>query len=337
MEKPIAPLLEAATRGSHRGTRWRFSVKAGLAVAGIILLVGAWQGVSAYRLFQRGQEFEHDVLSEKIVDPAEIWTRWEELSKGDSSSMFLRAPRAAAKEKFVADADHVIDTYRNDAQTVHESDWQSAHTMLLHALSLDPDDKPAHGKLRICEGHLARINGVALHNVPTLNDAAQKFNEAQQLMPRSPDPALGIARVYLSLGDVDKATTAIHDAETNGYALGNRERAQLADGYRERADRTFWDSRSVRGLPQEKQQIQQAADDYQRALELYQKSAGWGNSNARIGQVQTSLESINTRFQQIEQGAGQDETEAAKRNKVAGSMIQLMNALRDKSTKKDAP
>jgi hypothetical protein len=134
---------------------------------------------------------------------------------------------------------------------------------------------------------------------------------------------------------VDKAATAFHQAEANGYALGNRERAQLADGYRERADRTWWDSRNVRGLPQEKQQIQQAADDYQRALELYQKSAGWGNSNMRIGQVQTSLESVNTRLQQIALGDGQDEAQA-KRGKVAGAIIGLINALRDKSTKRQS-
>jgi hypothetical protein len=79
-----------------------------------------------------------------------------------------------------------------------------------------------------------------------------------------------------------------------------REKLQLADGYRERADRTWWDSRNVRGLPQEKDQIQRAAQDYQRALELYQGIAPSGNANASIARVQASLDSVNFRLHEID-------------------------------------
>ena len=105
-----------------------------------------------------------------------------------------------------------------------------------------------------------------------LNDAVEKFNEAQRLLPNSPDPALGLARVYVyGLHDIDSAYQALQQAEKHGHPLGNREKAQLADGYRDRADRLFWDSRNVRDLPQEKDQIQRARQDYQRALELYRE------------------------------------------------------------------
>jgi hypothetical protein len=33
--------------------------------------------------------------------------------------------------------------------------------MAAAALSTEPDDKPVHGKLRVCEGHISRIEGVA--------------------------------------------------------------------------------------------------------------------------------------------------------------------------------
>jgi tetratricopeptide (TPR) repeat protein len=295
-----------------------------------------WAGVSDYRLYQRGQEFQHDIAAEQITDPGQIWTRWAELSKDNPSSLFLRGPRNAAREKFAAAAGRVIDTYRNnDAQTVYEADWQRARTMLLHALSAEPDDKTAHGKLRVCEGHIARIEGAAHHSVAELNNAVQKFQEAQQSMPQSPDPALGLARVYVSLRDVDKAAAAFHQAETNGYQLGNRERSQLADGYRDRANRAWKDSFSVRGLPQEKDQIQQAADDYQRALDLYQNSAGWGIAASRIAEMQASLESAKTRLEQIALGQDQQAPVAARHGKVAGAILGLINALRDKSTKKN--
>jgi tetratricopeptide (TPR) repeat protein len=328
---PVAPDAKAA-REKPKSDLFFYFMRGVAAVVVTTVVYAAWAGVSDYRLYERGKEFEHDVAAEQIADPNQIWDRWTELSKDNASSFLLRGPRKAVAEKLVAAADRVIDTYRNnDAQQVYENDWQRAHTMLLHALSADPDDRAAHGKLRLCEGHIARINGASHKSAAELNDALQKFGEAQQLLPRASDPALGLARVYVSLKDVDKAAAAFHQAESNGYQLGNRERSQLADGYRERADRTFWDARNVRGLPQEKQQVQQAANDYQQALDLYQKSAGYGNSTARIVLVQTDLESVNTRLKQIEAGEGQGEGE---HGKVAGAILGLIDALRDKSTKK---
>jgi len=326
-EEP-APSRKPAAAGKPRGDLFYYAMRA---VAVLVLAsvgYGAWAGFSDYRLYQRGKEFEHDVAAEQIVDANQIWDRWTELSSGNASSIFLRGPRKAVEEKLLAAADRAIDTYRNnDAQAVYENDWQRARTMLLHALTADPDDKTLHGKLRVVEGHLARINGVSRHNVAELNEAVEKFGEAQQLLPQSPDPALGLARVYIyGLKDVDKASEAFHQAEANGYQLGNRERSQLADGYRERADRTFWDARNVRGLPQEKEQIQQAADDYRRALDLYQKCAGYGNANSRIVLVEQDLESVNTRLQQID-------SEGDKPG-VAGKILRLFEALREKSTKK---
>jgi tetratricopeptide (TPR) repeat protein len=207
--------------------------------------------------------------------------------------------------------------------------------MLLHALSTEPGDKVLHGKLRLCEGQVSRIEGTARNDIAQLNDAIEEFQEAQRSMPQSPDPALGLARAYLSLrpADVDKAAAAFQQAETNGYQMGNREESQMADAYRDRANRAWRDSFSVRGLPQEKDEIQRAASDYQRALDLYQKSNGWGNAALRIAEMQASLESAKTRLQQIEQG---DQDPIARRGRVAGAIIGLINALRNKSTKKDS-
>ena len=57
-------------------------------------------------------------------------------------------------------------------------------------------------------------------------------------MPKSPDPYLGLARLYVySLRDVDRAEDALKAAEKRGHEMGRRERAQLADGYRDRGER----------------------------------------------------------------------------------------------------
>jgi hypothetical protein len=61
----------------------------------------------------------------------------------------------------------------------------------------------------------------------------------------------------------------------------------------------------VRGLPQEKDQIQKAADDYRRALELYQSIVPYGSANVNIVRVQGSLSAIEYRLAEIKAKAGQ--------------------------------
>jgi tetratricopeptide (TPR) repeat protein len=164
---------------------------------------------------------------------------------------------------------------------------------------MDPDNA-TRGELRLCDGHIARINGTVHRNPKELDEAIADFNEAQSLLPRSPDPELGLARVYVyGLKDIDKANEALKQAANRGYRLGNRDQAQLADGYRDRADRLWLDSRSVRGLPQEKDEVSRAAQDYQTALKLYQSIAPYTNANEQIGKIENDLDSVNLRLVQI--------------------------------------
>ena len=270
----------------------------------IMLYIG-YETTSTYFLYKHGQQFENQIKTEKVTDPDRIWEQWTALAKDRSSSLFLYGPRRAVKHKLMAAADHVVGTYRtNDSQTVYQKDWERARTYLADALTLDPGDNTVRGMLRLSEGHIARINGTARHNSAALNEAAEKFNEAQQLMPKSPDPELGLARLYVyGFKDIDKAYTALHEAERRGYALGNREKGQLADGYRERADRLWNDSRKIRGLPQEKDEVRKAVDDYDRALELYQEIAPYGNASTGIARIQATIGAVKGRLLELQAGA----------------------------------
>ena len=112
------------------------------------------------------------------------------------------------------------------------------------------------GELRLCEGHIARIAGLYRHDGKELATAVERFTEAKQLMPRSPDPELALAQLYVyGHKDLDKAYDALRRAQKLGHPLGNREKQQLADGYLERAGELIPDAQNVRGLPQEKDQI----------------------------------------------------------------------------------
>jgi serine/threonine protein kinase/Flp pilus assembly protein TadD len=284
--KPARPWPLALTRAL-----WALGLASFLFIA-----ASCW---SSYRLYARGGEFARQLETEQITDPNDIWSQWKELSSERSSSWLLRGPRRLVKQKLVEAADRVIAAYRNDAQPLFEGDWKRARTVLAHALEADPDND-VRGRLRLCDGHLARINGVAHHNPVTLNTAVQDFNEAQSLLPKSPDPELGLARLYVyGLKDIDKARDALNQAESRGYNPGPRDLAQLADGYADRAGRLWLDSRDVRGLPQEKEQIQRASADYQTALGLYQSIAPYANSSAQIVLVQHDLETVQARLQEL--------------------------------------
>jgi tetratricopeptide (TPR) repeat protein len=290
--KPVAPPTPMAYIVSMR-------ILLGLLICGA--LYSAWALTSNYLLYQHGQQLAREIEAEQLTDLDQMWARWTELSKGNASSYLLHAPRKAVRQKFVAAADHVIDTYRNnESQLIYEKEWEHARTMAARALAVDPDDN-VRGKLRLTEGHLARINGTSHRSPQELSLAVEKFKEAQTLLPQSPDPELGLARVYVyGLKDIDKGYDALRQAQQRGYALGNREKLLLADGYRDRGDRLWWDSRNVRGLPPEKDQIQRAADDYKRAEELYQGISPWGKSIVNLIRVRLSLESVNSRLQQIQ-------------------------------------
>jgi tetratricopeptide (TPR) repeat protein len=291
--KPETPLARQAKR-----------VIAILAVLAIVYAIYA--AAASMVLWNHGQQLDRDINAEVVTDPDAVWNRWAAIAKDNGRSLALYGPRHSVKKRLEAAADRVIETYRNsDTQPVYENDWKRARGYLARALELDPGDESVRGKIRLCEGHIDRIDGSisGRHNTALLNEAVDKFDKSQQLLPHSPDPELGLARVYVyGLKDIDKAYAALQEAERLGYKLGNREKALLGDGYRDRGDRLWWDSRNVRGLPQEKDQIQKAADDYRRALDLYQSIAPYSNASANIVRVEGSLEGVQYRL--VELGAG---------------------------------
>jgi Protein kinase domain len=225
-----------------------------------------------------------DLQAEKIRNVDDGWDRYEKLANRVHMPFLLWGAKSALKNRLVSAADAEITEYRdNDAPAVYEAQWAKARDQLSKAMELDPEDKNIRGRLRICEGHLDRINAGRFHAAARqkwLNAAVMKFDEAAQLLKRSPDPYLGLARLYVyDLNDVEKAEEALKKADEYGHPMGRREISQLADGYRRRADRIWRESRNFTQLPnQERDYLDKARQDYVHAEDLYTKAGMFGDS-----------------------------------------------------------
>jgi hypothetical protein len=231
----------------------------------------------------------------------DVWTQYQSLSARSWLGGWSARPlgRALSRQALVL-AERVADNYRTPSPTVREAQWAAAANTLERALTVTPTDKMLRGTLRYCQGHVYRINGEARkarhQNVQAQRDFAEAvaaFREAAVLRPAWPDPFLGLARTFIyGIEDIDRGADAMKDAQRLGYPIGDRETAQLADGYRTRGDALERTAAGLRGMAQEREFLMRARDAYREALDLYSKIAGYADAPANIRQTQRRLDLV---------------------------------------------
>ena len=199
--------------------------------------------------------------------------------------------------------EQVIANYRSTLPTVRERQWRIAQKNLQQALVLEPRDSVLRASLRYCEGHLHRIDGEAekaRHRTAAANqhftEAVSAFREAAELRREWPDPFLGLARTFIyGLEDIDRAADALKQAQRLGYTIGDRETAQLADGYRTKGDSLWLTARQFADMPQEAEYLQRASDAYRQAQGLYERIPGFPGVAVSLRRTQRSLDRIDER------------------------------------------
>jgi tetratricopeptide (TPR) repeat protein len=210
-------------------------------------------------------------------------------------------------------ADRVIANYRTSLPTVREAQWKSARDVLARAAAAAPDNRQIRAALRYCEGHLHRINGEAkrarrqfAEAQKDLSDAVAAFREAAELRPGWPDPFLGLGRTFIyGLQDLDRGADALRQAEKNGYAPGERETVQLADGYRLRGDTLVRNAKQLSDMPQERDYLERAAEAYRQALTLYLSLNDFSTLGSSIRQTQQALNRVEKRLADFSDPAAQ--------------------------------
>ncbi len=230
------------------------------------------------------QKLKADLQSERLTNLDQAWTQYQSLNKRSHLPVLLWGAERVLKKRLVAAADEIISEYRNsDAPAVFEPQWVQARNNLGRALELSPGDNGIEGRLRLCEGHIDRFeanNARGSVRQKRLNAALSKFDEAAALLKHSPDPYLGLASLYdYQLDDVDKAEEALKNAAHYGHPVGKRETAQLADGYRHRAERMWRQSRGLTHDPEEERNfLDRAKQDYGHAEDLYERAGLFGDA-----------------------------------------------------------
>lgn len=255
-------------------------------------------------VWRSGAQLAREVDSERLTDLDSAWQRYQGLEKASFLPFLLSHPRRSIQSRLVTVADSVINEYRNsDAPSVTEKEWVRAHDVLGRALEIDSSSRDIRGKLYLTEGHLSRIRGTSRSDGKLLNEARGKFDQSAELMPRSPDPYLGLARLYVySLKDVDRAEDALKAAEKRGHEMGRRERAQLGDGYRDRGERLMREAIKASGLPEEKDLLKRAEQDFHHAEEMYRDIIPYGGSSASLRRVLENLDVIAARRDAMKDG-----------------------------------
>lgn len=192
-------------------------------------------------------------------------------------------------------AEDVMERYRNNSDPdISHFDWQKAVVCLQHALEMNRGDRTAQGELALANGYinLERANTESADKQqPAIEAAQSNFQEAVTLIPRTPDPHLGLARIYVySIRNTGKAVAELHEAQRLGFQLGPREMEQEADGYRFRAIRELDEARKAKETSRTSAEryLRYAQRDFDRARQLYEPIRGFSNVSVALRQVDDS-------------------------------------------------
>jgi tetratricopeptide (TPR) repeat protein len=99
------------------------------------------------------------------------------------------------------------------------------------------------------------------------------------------------------LEDIDRAADALKQAQRFGFTPGDRETAQLADGYRTRGETIWRTAGSVEGMEQEAEYLERAADSLRQALRLYSRIPAYAGATIYLRRTQRALQLIQARIE----------------------------------------
>ena len=302
--QPATPSTSAATAATVPVPSVAISTSRRRPMRTLLLFIAFLFVVNEVRIGSVAGRAAASAVTRELGDIDELWTEYDRLAERSYLGLGIASLERALSDRSQELANRVILNYRTPEPTVREPQWEAARNALRRALTTDPRNNRIKAALRYCEGHLHRINGEARKARrqtaaarQELTEAVTAFREAVELRSDWPDPFLGLMRVFIyGLEDIDRGADALKQAQRLGFSAGNRETAQLADGYLTRGETLMRTARTLEGMPQESDYLQRAAESLREALTLYGRVPGSNGVAANLRRTQRSLERIEQRL-----------------------------------------
>jgi Protein kinase domain len=268
--------------------------------AAVLVFFVFWLVRPTYLAWADSRELKAAIEAEQ-VDANQAWTKYQQIVSRNPASIATWGIGKPLKAHLVSAGDRpILDFRNNEFPTSREPQWRAAEAYFTHALAVDPSDKVVKAKLRICEAQLERITASGSTRQQLLNDSALKFQEAAELWKSSPDPYLGMERLY-AYSDPDRAQAAADEARKLGHPENRRELAMLADGYFHRALATANDAKKFRGITlTERDCLFRARQDFERAKDLYSRVGSYGNAADSLVQADRGLTLVQQRLEEMD-------------------------------------
>lgn len=284
------------------------SPAATLRKAALVLLFAAmamWWFVRERRAWTAANVLQADLAAERIGAPEartrlaalkDTWLVWF------PSRDIVRLMNAG----FISQGDEIVTRFRTTP--LRAAEWQQARSYFEQAQRNDLKNDPIRGRLHLCDGHLKRFQSQTEKKPELIPEAAEKLEDAARLLPKSPDPWLGLAMLELyNRRDPEKAERALGGARDRNFDFTAEGRwvSLLGECYRLRADSLYYEAlRMERTLPdQSTQRLQQAVAFHQKAIDWLSRIPLYGKSLQNIDRCRASMKRIQDHMHQP--GSGQ--------------------------------
>jgi tetratricopeptide (TPR) repeat protein len=287
MEAARAALKKATRTVKQAGRRWRLIGAFGWFAAGMALWIGGALG------WQSWQSLQVQPVAAKRIPQTPVVVKPVALEKPAPPP----APSIDWRLHSIADADAILAAYRATSDPVlHHFDWHKAEIRLQDAADQGRQDDETLGKLALAKGYTVldrlSVGDFTDNRVAQLRKEAQAdFEEALARMPRSVDPHLALARIFVySMPDLDRALAEFRQSEKLGAKFGPREMEEQADAYRIRAQqlgpsapREAWQTaqiarslyRKIGNFDRAQQHLQELSMIHPPARKTIRRSARW--------------------------------------------------------------
>ncbi len=296
LAKPVAAPLKVMKPGVVPQARVRFELSnlaiahmAGI-LAGLLMLLPV---VYYYRIekatepLRSKRDYAHDASMDTLTAD---WNLYESL-KDKNSLLGPFSPvlwaQANFRDNLIGAGDNILDGYRSSSSTrLSDFDFARAHQCYHYALQMDPYDSKLKGKLAIADGYL---NMVKNPRRPRADASIDNFRQAASYLPKSPDPHLGLARLYVyAFRNIGEAMPEFQQAIKLGYQLGPREATQEADGYLYRSEWELAQARRAAAAANKEEAdkwVDMSRADSDRARSLYEPLVGYSNVSINLQQT----------------------------------------------------